>query len=335
MFKVCFTPLLMLLMLLLIGCGPTKRAVVAPVQELPSWYQAPPLSNDNDLYAVGEGRDKKEAVANALNLMASTLSVSISSSYNAKSVIREGRVNSSEAIYSNDLQSDVKEIRISNYQLLNAQSLGFKKYAVLIKSNKKKLFESMLQEVEQNFEIIRKNEASLKDVDALKQLSFYRDAQDSLKNLPNTLIVMNVLNPSFKSSEYLQLCQQIELKYQNSLADISFFIYSDKNTENLKASIAKGLSAKKFKIQNSNLKKHFRVYLKSKIQKANSYGFTLARSSINILTKDDKGVIIGSNTLNLVGQSSQGYSIAKQNLAYKFNALIKKEGIAKIMGLDI
>jgi len=335
MFKLYFTPFFILLLLLLHGCASSKKVVVSPIKELPSWYQMPPLSNEDDLYALGDGKDKKEALANALNNMVSTLSVSISSTYNAKTVVKEGRVNSSEGIYVSNIESDVKKIRISHYELLHAQSLGFKKYAVLIKSNKQRLFESMLQEIRQNFVIIQEKEKTLLHANVLQKLSFYKNTKASLENLPNTLIVMSVLNPSFQSSKYLHLLETMDSKYQNILESISFFIYSDENTVNLQTAIAKGLSAKNFKIESVNTQTHFRVYLTSTIERADSYGFTLARSDINIVTKDYNGVIVGSNTFNLIGQSSQGYSIAKQNLIYKLNVLIKKEGIAKIMGLDI
>jgi hypothetical protein len=287
------------------------------------------------LYAVGEGKDKKEAITDALNTLASTLSVSISSNYNAKTVVKEGRISSSEGVYVNDVQSNVKQIRISNYELISAESLGFKKYAVLVKSNKQKLFESMLQETKQDFEIILENEKQLEDANGLQRFTFYKEAKSSLVNLPNTLIVMSVLNPSFDGSNFLQSMQEINAKYEKTLASLSFLIQSDDNAQNLKAVIAKGLSAKKLQLKNASGKMHFNVYVKAKIQEANAYGFTLARSEINIVTKDSNGVIVGSNALNLVGQSSQGYNVAKQDLAQKLNALIQKEGIAKIMGLNI
>jgi LPP20 lipoprotein len=335
MFQIFSTLVFLFTALFFTACGAEKKAVAVPTQVLPSWYKTPPLSNSSDLYALGEGKNKEEAIANALNLMASSLSVSVSSSYNAKTVVKEGRVNSSEGIYANEVQSSVKEIRISSYELLKAESLGFKKYAVLLKSNKKKLFDSLLQELKQNFKILAQKEKTMVDANGLKQLSFYANAKKSLQNLPNTLIIMNVLNPTFNSTSYLQSMQEINVKYDELLANLSFSIHSDKNSINLKAPLAKGLSAKKLKIKKSGAKMHFSVYIKSKIEEANSYGFSLARSDISIVTMDSTGTIVGSNALNIVGQSSQGYDIAKQNIVFRLNALIEKEGIAKVMGLDI
>jgi len=318
-----------------VSCGSQKQVVVSEPKQHPSWYTNPPVSNDTELYAVGDGKDKQEAITNALSQMVSTLSVSIASTYSAKTVVKEGRVNSSDALYVSDTQSDVQKIRISNYELLQAESFGFKKYAVLIKSNKQKLFLSMKQETEQNFAFISQKEQALKSANALKRLSFYRETKASLANLPNTLIVMSVLRPSFDASAYLTQMQEINTKYEALLREISFSITSDPHATNLKAPISKGLSAKKFKINDAKTRENFTVYITSKIEQATSYGFTLARSDVNIITKDNSGTIIGSNTLNIIGQSSQGFSVAKQNVAFKLNALIEKEGIGKIMGLDI
>ena len=59
----------------------------------------------------------------------------------------------------------------------------------------------------------------------------------------------------------------------------------------------------------------------------------MARSAISILIKESKGNTIGSNKLNITGQSNGSYDIAKENVAVKLNALIEKEGISKVIGL--
>jgi len=322
-------------LLFLSGCGSQKRVVVAEKKEIPTWYQYPPKSSTSELYAVGNGRDKQSAITDALTQMVSTLSVSVSSKFSAKTVVKEGSVNSSESLYTDESTSEVQNIRISNYELLESQSLGFKNYAVLVKSNKKKLFDGMKKEIEQNFEIIEKERTSVEHLNIMKHLSFYKKSKESLSSLPNTLLVMSELNTEFDGTAYLSKAQTVNAEYEELLASITFSINSNAQARNLIAPIAKGISAKKLKIADSIGKKHFNIMIKSDIQRASSYGFTLARCAIAITIKDSTGSVIGSNKLNITGQSSQGYGIAKENVALKLNALIKKEGIAKIIGLEI
>lgn len=193
----------------------------------------------------------------------------------------------------------------------------------------------MKKEIEQNFEIIEQEKKSVKHLNMMKQLSVYKKSKESLSTLPNTLIVMSELNSAFDGSKYLNKAQKIKAEYEDLLATISFSIDSNNAAKNLIAPIAKGISAKKLKIANSSGKKHFNIMIKSNIQRASSYGFVLARSAISITIKDSTGAVIGSNKLNIAGQSSQGFEIAKENVALKLNALIEKEGIAKVIGLQL
>ncbi|MDF1882921.1 LPP20 family lipoprotein [Sulfurimonas sp. SAG-AH-194-C21] len=317
------------------GCSSKKVQVVVEKTTLPSWYTNPPLSNATELYALGEGKDKKEALAEALSFMASTLSVSISSNYNARTEVREGRVNSSDGVYKSDITSKVQEVRISSYEVLNAKSLGFNRYAVLIKSNKTKLFKSMVYELDQKFSYIQSRQAALKGANALDKLFFYKIQNKILQSIPTTLTVMNVLNPSFEGDEYIRKTQKIGMVYQDIVQNISFSIKSNKLGTNLKAPLAKAISAKRLKIKESQNSQHFSIYISNSIEKAQAYGFWLARSEITIKTKDYRGVIVGSNTFQIIGQSSQSFAIAKQNVAFKLSALIQEEGISKVLGIAI
>lgn len=317
---------------LLSGCA-TKNRVVVKQKELPSWYMQPPVSNSTDLYAIGDGKNKQEAIANALSMLVATLSVSISSKFSAKSVVREGRVNSSDATYTNETQSETKKVRIDSYEVLYARKLGFRKYAVLVKVNKQKLFKSLEKEMQQKFEIIENKEKIQENKNALDKLFFYKVSLQSLQNLPNTLTVMSVLNDAFDTKPYLGKYDALDSKYAMYLKKITFWV--DSNYKPLVSPIAKGLSHKNIKIKNIRGAMHFHIYIKARIQRATAYGFSLARANISITTKDSQSTTVATNSINLVGQSSQGYEIAKQDLVKKLNKLIQSEGIAKVLNTNI
>ncbi len=323
------------LIIIFSGCGSEKRVVVAKKQELPSWYTSSPQTSSTELYSVGEGQTKQDAISNALSMMVSTLSVSISSQFNSKTVIKEGYKSSNQATYTNAIQSDVKKIRISNYELLNSKKIGYKRYVVLVKSDKKKLFEGMQKELDQKFHMIESKKKTLINQNTIKKINSYKEFKNSLVDAPNTLIVMSVLDSSFDETVYLKKLEKIEKKYDALVSNLTFSISANSTASNLKSVISKGLSAKRLKIVKGSGRDHFSLHVDSKIQKATSYGFTLARSAIDITIKDYKGVIIGSNKLNIVGQSTQGYKIARENVAFKLGEMIKKEGIAKVIGLKI
>lgn len=324
-----------IILLFLGGCGSSKKMVVAEKKALPSWYVNPPKSNETLLYALGFGRDKKSATTDALSQMLSKLSVSVSSKFSAKTLVKEGSITSVNSEYLDEQESEVKRMRISNYEVIHSANLGFKKYAVVVKSEKKQLFESMLQEIQQEFQIIKNKQTVLKRQNVLEQIVFYKETYNSLATLPNKITLMSELNKEFDGSVYIHKMGEIYKHYQELLSSVTFWVESDNNASNLKAAIIKGISSKKIKIADSEGEKHFRVYVRASIEKAGSYGFIMARTTIKIQTKDYKGRVIGSNLINLTGKSTQGYAIAKENVAIKLDKLIEDEGIDSIIGLNL
>ncbi len=318
--------------LLLSGCT-AKPRVVAAKKELPSWYLQPPQSNSSTLYALGEGENQQDAITNALSLVASTLHVAVSSNFRAKTVVKEGSVNSSEATYINETQSSVAKIKISEYEILHVKKLGFKRYAALIKVNKQKLFQGLKNELDQKLEIYKSEVKNLQKLDALKQLAYYKNMKKSFIYVQNALIVMKVLHKEFDDTKYLAWMSEVNERYDYLLGHISFWIHS--NVTSLIQPVKSALTQKKFIIKNIKSKMHYTVFIRAKLQKANAYGFTLARSEISFVTKNYRGEVLGANVIHVTGQSSQGYAIAKQNLVKKLNNLIRKEGIAKVLNIGI
>ena len=327
-----FSIILLLLGLLLSGCA-SKQRVVMPKKELPSWYVHPPQSDTNELFALGEGENQKDAINNALSLLASTLNVSIVSNFRAKTVIREGSVNSTDATYINNTQSNVKKIVISEYEILHGKKLGFQRYAVVIKVDKEKLFQGLKNQIEQKLQIYKNDVKNLHKTDTLKQLAYYRNMKKSFVYVKNALIVMKVLQKEFDSTKYLAWMGEVNEHYEYFLAHISFWVSS--NVKSLIQPVRSALTQKKFFIKNVKSKMHYVVHINAKIQEATAYGFSLARSEIFLVTKDYKGEVLGSNVLHVTGQSSQGYAVAKQNLVKKLNDLIHKEGILKVLNIGI
>ena len=327
--------LLVFLILNFIGCGTQKRVVVVPKKALPQWYTNPPQSTSTDLYALGYGVNRDAAITDALTQMIATLSVSVSSSFRAKTIVKSGTIESRDATYVDESHSEVKKIHIGNYTIVEAEELGFKKYGVLIRSNKEQLFRSMRQDIRQRWELFTSNEQSILKQNKIAQLRFYKKTLESFASLPNELMIMSELHPEFDTTENLKKLSKLQMKYTQTQSAISFDIRAQYDAKHLRSVIAKGLNTKRFNLSRTKGKGHFSIFISIKINRADAYGFILARSAITIITRDYKGEVVGSNKLNITGQSSQSYPIAKENIAIKLNQQVKKEGIAKVLGIAI
>lgn len=317
------------------GCSSKQESHLLK-KELPSWYVSPPKDSKTTLYATGEGRDRKEAVADALNLLASTLSVSIESQFTLQQNVEEGSVTSHQQSSQSRIKSVVERVRISNYEIVDSQEFGFKKYIVLIKSEKQKLFESLKNELEQKFSAAQKELEFAKESHALRELEIYKKIKTEFADAQNTLMVMHALQSDFNSLAYLKKAQSLRSLYDEQLSKISFSIVCDDGSKRLQAPIAEGLGLKKIQIkQKSNKREHFNIEVHSKTKESFAYGFNMASSAIEIVVKDAKDTIIGSNKLNITGQSIHNFEMAQESVAMKLDEMIKKDGIGKVIGLDL
>ncbi len=323
----------LILLLLLSGCSEKKRVVAAP-KTLPQWYANPPASTPQTLYAIGEGSERDEAVAHALSNMASTLSVSVSSQYESVTTERQGTRNNYDKSVTSAVQSEVAKIRISNYEVLQSEEYGFREFLVLISASRSALFEGIKNDLDQQFAQFKLSEKNLKNANALKRLKFYLHVKEELSHLSDTLNVLKALRQSFDAASYLDEKARLDGARMALHKSVSFEVRAPKEDAGLATSLEAGISKASFQLSRSGGSGHFVVEVSSSAERAEAQGFTLARTAIALQVRDANGVVVGSNKLSLIGQSTQGYAIAKQNVAYKLSVMIEKEGIEKVLGID-
>lgn len=322
------------LALLFNGCSGHKKLQVTAPKPLPAWYTDPPQSNSQYLYEVAEGADKKEAIAHALDAMVSTLSITIESEYKSHTSTRSGAFESYQKDVDNRVRTSVQAIRVSNYSVVESTEQGFRRHLVLIKSDKAQLFSSYKQELDGKIALLQGQESTVKTRNVVEQLNFYKQADSGFGSIEHTLNVMNVLNANFDSAPYLSAASHYKNSYDDLRAKITFGFNANADASHLIAPIKAGLSANKLLLQDRNDAYHLRIFIHADIDTVRSMGFDLARTALSFSTQDHSGTTVGSNKLNITGQSTQGYAVAKENVAVKLKRLIEKEGIESVLGLS-
>ena len=319
------------------GCAEKKPQKSVTTKTLPTWYTNPPQSTDTVLYEIGEGPDRNSAVNTALNMLAGTLSVTIASRY--RSHISETRRNgrsTNTMDFSNDIQAEIKKIRISNYTVVAGTEQSFRRYLVLIKAEKRDIARGIKSELDQLTAHLKAQEKSYRNQNALKRLGCYRRCLETAADMDNTLLILGILDPAFDPTPYKALQSRWQYKYTQLRGSISFEVESRSAlAKTLVPVISEGLSSEQFSITSENTAKHFTVIVSAHAEKATAMGFYLARSSIDIRVIDHAGQTVGSRKLFLIGQSSQSDAIARENVAVKFEKVLKKEGIYALLGLTL
>ena len=304
-------------LLLLVGCSKPPTVEVPPKPQ-PLWMTNPP-ADASSLYGVGEGVDKETALANALNSIASTLSVSVKSKLTTDT--RVYTYNGVENYTRDDEQKvalHVKELRLSNYEILESEKIGFNSYAVLVKAYKSALFKSLKDETDKTITLLKNDESTSKSANILEQFYFYEHASYVSDDLFYKSLVLKVLKPSFDDGYIMAEINSINESFSKLKSNITFSVTADKESQNLIDPFKSILSDRGFQIGQKEDRYHLHVSITSNTVFTHAYGFNLARSAINIDIRDSKNKIVLSKKVDIIGQSSQGNEVAKQDVAIKF-----------------
>lgn len=323
--------LVVVVMFFLNGCSNMQmQKELSNKKEMPGWYKNPPKNTATSYFSVGEGINKDNAIADALSSFASTLSVNIESEFTIKQEFRDGFVHSNEEESLSKIHSSVKNMRLSSYEVIKIENIGFEKTVVLIELDKEKLFLSLDNELKQK---LNSTSSEIDSYNLAKKLSSYKQIKDDLIDIENSLIIMSILNPNFNQKEHLTKAQGLRAKYNKLVSKVSFSIECDSDSKILKSAIISGLSKQKMEVKESSKDVNtLRIVISSNVKRSQAYGFFIASSATDIVIKDASGNIVGGNKLDILGQSALSYEMAKESVAIKLNDMIKKDGISKIIG---
>jgi hypothetical protein len=160
--------------------------------ELPQWYHAPMHDSATHYYAKAIANSKKEATIQALNDIASRISISVESSLTThKHAISSttGSAYYSRSIYQ-QIKNSVRAIEFSDYQTLQHQQLSNGKHTVLIALDRQKNARLMAEKISlkaQNHQAL----ISTRDQNIVSKLQNYSEAIQQIDTtlLPNCFVI--------------------------------------------------------------------------------------------------------------------------------------------------
>ena len=328
----------LLIVMGLTGCG--GGSAPQPTYEekpMPSWYVNPPANNEMFLYGLGEGMNIERATRNALDNMASRLSVTVESTYEVKTKIQKGYTESFSQNSERNLKSEVAKIRISNYEVDKSDKLAPGHFIVLVKSDKEKFYSSLVKELDVKFKTLNDKRAANATSNIIKKAYFYQEAVNETNDMMSTLLVLGTLNSKFDDAKYLKDIQTINAENEAVKKAINFVISSDKASINMAEAIRVALTDSGFKVVSSKAQNSDTVLVKltSRAEESQAMGFIVAKITTNIEVTTADGKTVGGNKLNINGQSPQSFELAKENGSKKLKEMIQKDGINTILGLKL
>jgi hypothetical protein len=281
----------------------TSNTQPQQLNQLPSWYITPKVSDQQNLYGVGEGYTLAEASKSSLNNLASKLMTSISSE---SSMLLESNKYATNEQSRQKISEVVAKITFNNYQVNNSTSFGGKIYTE-IAVNRDGFIADYSQKLNglnqkmadifnkaQNKTILEK----LNDLEAVNNLSL--EAQ----SITQILSSLGAKPSNFKNN--IDLYNSYQNSYQNLVNKIEFFIENQNAPKSAIARLINDLNRKNLKIVKSkNLDNPNLVIIKinSEITEQKIYGSYIAKLKMDFNLLSNQNKIIKSQSFENSGSS--------------------------------
>jgi hypothetical protein len=318
-----------LIALLLIGCGGNGQP--EPVS-YPSWFLNPPANDGSFLYGTGEGNTIDSAKASALNSIAASLSITVSSEFkkNESSQSFNGNENAYHSAL-NTVKAEVKAIEFSDYRIIQNQVTG-NKALVLVEVSRFKLFKNQKEKLEHLSQELKSEQINIERHSPLKKAYLYNQNIEQTQRLKSLAILSKSINSDFDAAPYFQQAADIKQTQDNAIDDAKVSITAEPEAEVFVAVLTEGLN--KAGIKTVYKSANTRIHLKNNFQTDEIYGFKIAKATLTISTQDNSRKNIATKTISLSGKSRYDYDKAKTSAAQGFSNKIKEEGIYTVLGIE-
>jgi hypothetical protein len=294
---------------------------------IPTWYINSPKNSSIFLYGLGEGYSIREAKENALNDMASRLTVSIGSDIKTKVKVSHGSINGYSKNIIKNIEVEVQKIKFTNAKVYKSKQVDDKFY-IIMQIDKEQFLEHLLKEFKVLDERLTKRYNSLKSYSLLEQINILEELKSDIIKAKKDSIVIGAIDNNFDYLLYIK-------KYNNYIDTIDSL--KNSSTIYVKTNLQKKyfldqlidlINQKGYKVSKDGA--NIEVALDNKVRYSLARGWHIARVStaISIISS---GKVISSKVINSIGRSSSTKENALQNASENFRIKILKDGLEKII----
>ncbi|MGD9553678.1 MAG: LPP20 family lipoprotein [Arcobacteraceae bacterium] len=321
-------PFILFLSLLVMACS-QQPTLNNTAQTLPSWYVTPTPNSTLFLYGTGEGKSLEEAKNNALNDMASRLSVSLESTINQNKRLVSNTLQ--KEIYEKELTQNitlkVKEINFTNASVEHSQVVG-NSFFVQMRVNRQELFlhqkeQFMLSENHINTSI----EHSL-SLPILEQIYALEKLNPTLEKAASQALILTALHNSFQSNDYVQKYHNIALKKESLKHNLRIKLSSNLSQKHFANVLIQELNQEGYKITANE--QNVEIRLNSTINYSVAMGWHIAKTT-TVITVISQGKIVSNHIINSVGRSSSSQDNALVSASKYFKKELDNLGLTTIL----
>ncbi|WP_373071614.1 hypothetical protein [Sulfurimonas sp.] len=309
------------------GCL-NKKPSVKKVQT-PTWVKTMPKDNTKFTYGVGISKTREDALKEALNDVVSKFGVKVKSSFTNKEIV-DGYY--SKSISSSNIEASVEKIKVTNYNVEKSARISYKEYAVLIKVDNEKFFNTLLKDITQLEKYI---ESELEKTAAVDIISRYNINKAMLKEcdrlLSNSLVAYE-LNNNFEKNRYFNFVSDVKENYYNVASSLRFYVYGDKNSQNFLKVIKQQLIDSGFNVADKNNVNVINVKLSTSDNHSSKQQIVSIKLNMRVT---DGLVTLGSRSFVLKERYKNSKESIYNTASVHFEQDVEKNTIENILGIGI
>ena len=179
------------------------------VKSYPAWFENRTKDSLTYYYASAEAINKNEAVANALNTIASKISISISSTYKSNTT---ASTNYYKKEIENNIKNTIKKIDFNNYAIVNEKKFN-KSYLVLVKVNRVELAKELESKIENSLAVVSQK-LHIKYKNSVLKLREYNTTSKTLEALRTDIYTLGSIYKNKNIQKYLTKINSIQKKIE-------------------------------------------------------------------------------------------------------------------------
>ncbi|MBU0720065.1 LPP20 family lipoprotein [bacterium] len=327
-----------LLGLVFSGCGssPTPPVVQKP-KELPAWVMAPVKDDASYMYGVAIESDRDASIKAALSDMVAKLGTTLESSYESNQEV-QGSYNKSTI--KNQIKSEISKIKINNYEVVKSERISYREFAVMIKSDKQKFVQGLIELLDTKKKSIELKMDALKNKDALTKYNEKKELSSQAGTLlPNVLIIGGLRSSippetRFEKEEYLSFISEMEKEFGKEQKSLTFYISGDSNSLDFVNNIKNYLANQGFTVVNTKKENSVLVQLGTtdNINTSSSIKIAVLKLNIEVFSNSQR---IGGKAIILKERFNGSESSVYKNASIHLEQDIKSKGINEIIGINL
>lgn len=318
-----------ILALFLSGCFQQPSSAPSSSYSIPKWYLNPIPNSNIYLYGVGEGKTLKEAKNNALNDMASRLSVTIDSSIQQYKNITSSNtsVGNYQKKLTQNINVEVKKINFTNASVTNSEILN-NSFFVQMKVNRQELFNAHKNAFDLTEQTIQTNVKQSSSLPILERIYALKQLEPTLEKATSQALILNAIENSFVVQPFVKNYQDIQNQAQTLKNNLRVKLSTNLTQKHFANELLSLLNAQGYKIVSTQ--PNVEIHLNHTVNYSVALGWQITKVSSNIsVISSDKTV---SNTvINSVGRSSSSKENALVNASKYFKNEVEKQGLDRVL----